>query len=32
MIPYKRNQVNLSAEMTKYQPVNLGKLLDALID
>lgn len=32
MIPYKRNQVNLSVEMTKYKPVHLGRLLDGLIE
>lgn len=31
-IPYRRNQVNVSAEMMKYKPVNLAVLLHGLLD
>lgn len=29
-IPYRRNQINVSAEMMKYRPANLGLLLENL--
>jgi calcineurin-like phosphoesterase family protein len=31
LIPFLRNHINLSAEMTKYKPVNLKLLLDAVL-
>lgn len=30
-VPFLRNHVNISAEMTKYKPVNLALLLDAVL-
>jgi calcineurin-like phosphoesterase family protein len=30
-VPFNRNHVNISAEMTKYRPVNLEILLDAVL-
>ena len=31
LVPFLRNHVNLSCEMTKYEPVNLASLLDAVL-
>jgi calcineurin-like phosphoesterase family protein len=31
IVPYNRNQVNVSVEMTKYRPVNLGALLRSVL-
>jgi calcineurin-like phosphoesterase family protein len=31
LVPFLKNHINLSCEMTKYQPVNLALLLDAVL-
>jgi hypothetical protein len=30
-VPFLRNHINLSVEQTKYRPVNLGRLLEAVL-